>query len=162
LPFEEVSRKFIDCSRMFPEQIIEKSTEIQDIEQDIINIFNEDLSKIKKIINDTHLRIRINYKRFADPVYLLLNSLYTDESPPESKQATIRFWLANLHISKEVLVSIIRYVNNVVISNIKRDCDSYKKRTANNLLPFPRLSYLSSHISQTLHQSQLYCRVHGE
>jgi hypothetical protein len=80
LPFEEVSRKFIDYSRMFPEQIIEKSTEIQDIEQDIINIFNEDLSKIKKIINDTHLRIRINYKRFADPVYLLLNSLYTDES----------------------------------------------------------------------------------
>jgi hypothetical protein len=92
------------------------------------------LSKIKKIINDTHLRIRINYKRFADPVYLLLNSLYTDESPPESKQATIRFWLANLHISKEALVSIIRYVNNVVISNIKRDCDSYKKRTANNLI----------------------------
>ncbi|MGA9166774.1 MAG: hypothetical protein WB053_05280, partial [Nitrososphaeraceae archaeon] len=31
-----------------------------------------------------------------------------------------------------------------------------------NNLPFPRLSYLSFRISHTLHQSQIYSKMHGE
>jgi subtilase family serine protease len=97
-----IGRKFEDYSKMFPDQIVNLSTEIQQAQSDVSILFENDIKEIRRIMNEKKLNININFTNFERPVYLITTALYSGNKRPKSKQDVIRFLLANLYRCRDV------------------------------------------------------------
>jgi hypothetical protein len=129
---DQIGQRFENYSKLFPEDIMNLNSEIQEAETDASDLFNIDLRNIRKIMDSKQLSL--DYRNFQRPPYLLSHALYSGKVRPKSKQDIIRFLLANLHICKDVLISIIQYIRNKLIGKIGDNYNDYKERTNNYLV----------------------------
>lgn len=128
----EIGDKFLEYSLLLPDQVIGLSDELKQIESQIETKFNQDLKAIRKVINDKKISIKINFKNFTNPHYLYKTSLYA--KVPQSLNEIIQFYLANLHICKEVLISIVRYIHYTLLKRIEIYHYKFIKRENNVLI----------------------------
>ncbi len=129
----EVSSIFHRYSEKFPEEIVCISDEIRNIANQIQNIFNKDLKSIRKLVNEKRVRICINYKDFENDEYLLSTALYLESDIPKTQGQLIRFYLSNLYICKNVMISIIDYISSFLMNQMKKALESYKNKENNYL-----------------------------
>src|SRR5215467_14332758 len=104
----KIKGRFHEFASLFPDQIAVFSTELETTETAVSDIFNIDLKKMKKIINEKNMKI--NLKRFEEETYLLLYSLYPRNQRPKTNRDIVQFFLANMFICKGVIVRIVRYL----------------------------------------------------
>jgi hypothetical protein len=131
---EDIRGRFRTYSESFPEDAIHIEDQLQKIEIEIESTFENDLKRIKKIINDKKIRININYNKFQDITYLLSQVLYADTKIPQRMQDMLKFYIANLFICRDVLLSTIKYIASRVIRNIRNSYTLYKERESNRLI----------------------------
>jgi hypothetical protein len=128
----EIGEKFYQYSLLFPEQAISLNEELNQIEIQIEAQFDQDLKTIRKVINDKRIPVKINFRLFTHTNYLHKVSLYT--KIPQSLGDIIRFYLANLHICKEVLLSIVSYIRYPLLRRIEISHQQYVRRESNVLI----------------------------
>jgi hypothetical protein len=131
---ELIGRRFEKYSKLFPDQIINLSTEIQQTESNASNFFDNDVQEIRRIMNQNQLSINIDFTNFGKPLYLITTALYSGKERPNSKQDIIRFLLANLYICKDVLLRIIEHIRNKLIGRIAQYNNDYQNRTNNYMV----------------------------
>ena len=107
---DEIARKFNTYKGLFPSEVIELNDDLKRSETEIDDAFERDMIRIKKILNDNHIKIKINFKSFDNPMYLYQCVLYRRSKIPQSQADMIKFYIANLYLCKRVLRSLIYYI----------------------------------------------------
>lgn len=134
MSMEFVGHRFESYSKLFPDQIMNLSAELQKTRIDVTGFFDNDMREIRRIMNERQLNININFANFRRPTYLITTALYSGTRRPKTRQDVLRFLLANLYMCREVLVRIIDYTVNIIIERITQFHEDYQNRTNNYMV----------------------------
>ena len=131
---DEIVRKFSNYKKLFPSEVIKLNDDLKRSETEIDSTFDRDIKRIKKILNENHIRININFKSFDNPIYIYQCVLYRKSKIPQSQAEMIKLYIANMYLCKQVLHSIIRYIYERVINFIRNAIDDYENKRDNRLI----------------------------
>lgn len=131
---DEIASKFNVYKGLFPNEVIKLNDDLKHSEIEIDEAFERDIKRIKGILNEKHVKININFKSFDNPMHLYQCVLYRRSKIPQSQADVIKLYVANMHLCKRVLHSLIRYMYEKIINFIRNALDDYENRRDNRLI----------------------------